>query len=137
MGKQAIFASLVIVILILGLVLNGKIQSAKIDKQNAQIEALQADLNEAHAEIELLKRIETRQNEANETLINRMDQEAVEYVQKIQELDHDESACNWLDEPLPDVVRKQFRSEDRANDSTTPTDPIDSMLRATARINDD
>ena len=137
MWKRVIFAALVIAILVLGLFLNNRILSAKIDRQDAQIEALQADLNEAYTEIELLKHIETRQTQAHEILIERMDQEVGEYVQKMQELDHDKIACDWLDQPLPDIVRKQFGSQSCANDNATTTDPIESMLRTTARIHDD
>lgn len=137
MWKRVIFAVLVISILVLGLLLNNRILSAKIDRQNAQIEALQDDLKEAYAEIELLKHVGTRQTQSHEILIERMDQGVGEYVQKMQELDHDKIACDWLDQPLPDVVRKQFGSESCANDSATPTDPIDAMLRTTARIHDD
>lgn len=137
MWKRVIFAALVIAILVLALVLNNKILSAKIDRQNAQIEALQSDLKEAYAEIELLKHVETRQTQTHEILIERMDQEVGEYVHKIQELDHDKIACDWLDQPLPGIVRKQFGSEDCSKNSAPPTDPIDSMLRTTARINGD
>lgn len=135
--KQIAIIALLLAILVFWVWAKNKSQVEKIDEQSARIEALQGDLNNSQSQIELLKKTQSRRDESTEILINRMDQEGVEYAEKIKEIDRDDDACHWLDQPLPDVVRKQLRATCNTDDRATPTDPIDSMLRATARINDD
>lgn len=135
MGEKIALLALLILSLVLGLLVT-RHQSAKLDAMAERLENAQKETAAARAEIERLKQIQARQGDAEKVYFERANDGAKNYAEKIKGITDDGSACNWLDQSLPDSLRAQFGCADRdGGDGNTPTDPIDSMLKTTSRIN--
>ena len=135
MADKIALLALLILSLVLGLLVT-RYQSAKLDAMAERLENAKKETASARAEIERLKQIQARQSEAEKVYFERADDGAKNYAEKIKDITNDDSACNWLDQSLPDSLRTQFGCADRdGGGSQSPTDPIDSMLKATSRVN--
>lgn len=137
MGEKIALLALLILSLVLGLLVT-RHQSIKLDAMAERLENAQKETAAARAEIERLKQIQARQGEAEKVYFERADDGAKDYAERIKGISNDNSACDWLDQSLPDSLRAQFGCADRdGGGSQSPTDPIDSMLKATSRVNGD
>lgn len=79
--------------------------SARIDALNAQVERLSGDLNAARGELETLATLAARLDQVTSEFSKNKARITDEYVQRVEKIAADDSACAWLDEPLPDSVR--------------------------------
>lgn len=89
-----------------------------IKYSNSRISDLERDIDSRSAEIERLNTIinefsgyQKRSDEAAKDHVIRVDNAGVELFEKIQEIESNDDACDWLDQPLPVCVQEQFNAE--------------------------
>lgn len=79
--------------------------SVRIDELTAQVERLSGDLDDARGELEALATLAARLDYVTAEFSNNKSRITDEYVQRVEKIAADDSACAWLDEPLPVSVR--------------------------------
>ena len=85
---------------------------------NSRINNLERDIDSRLSEIERLNTIinefseyQKRSDEAATDHVIRIDNAGVELFEKIQEVESNDDACDWLDQPLPVCVQEQYNAE--------------------------
>lgn len=106
------------------LVIYARILSGRLEGVAAQLERAEIEIQEARGQIETLRDLSRRSDKAHEVLIRRVESGVKSYADKIQSLD-DDDACDWLDQRLPDVLRKAYECGNA--DRNTSRDTITSL----------
>ena len=88
------------------LAIYARILSGKLEGVTAQLAQAKIEIQEARGQIEALRDLSRRSDKAHEVLIRRVESGVKSYAEKMQSLD--DNACDWLDQRLPDVLRKAY-----------------------------
>lgn len=129
----------IFLIIIAGCFISVRITEAKIDKTIEKLNAVQSELITANAEIERLngvigkfKEYNEKQNKAEIKHLDRIVESEGTISEKINSVESNPDACNWLDEPLPMCVQKQFNTAGRDNSGTgkAANDTIEVLRKA-------
>ena len=104
-------------ILIAVLIVSFAILCGLVKYSHGRISDLEREIGSRSAEIERLNGIISefsdymkKQNAATVEHAERIDNAANEITEKIHEIESDNAACNWLDEPLPLCLQEQFNT---------------------------
>ena len=89
------------------LAIYARILSGRLECVTAQLEQAEKEIQEAMGQIDALRDLSKRSDKAHEVLIRRVESGVKSYADKMQTLD-DGDACDWLDQRLPDVLRKAY-----------------------------
>lgn len=89
------------------LTIYARILSGRLDGVTAQLVQAKIEIREARGQIDALRDLSKRSDKAHEALIRRVERGGETYAEKMQSLD-DDDACDWLDQRLPDVLRKAY-----------------------------
>lgn len=106
------------IILVALLLVSFAILIGMIKYSHSRINDLERDIDSRLAEIERLNTIinefsdyQKRSDEAATDHVIRVDNAGAEFVEKIQEIESNDDACDWLDQPLPVCVQEQYNAE--------------------------
>lgn len=108
MWQKVVLIAVPIVLVVVGFGLHSWRVSIQMDTLKTSLETTQKELAASKVEIEQLKDISIRQDNATKRLFKQMTSGAESYVQKVQSINADKDACDWLDAVLPDSVREQY-----------------------------
>lgn len=89
------------------LAIYARILSGRLEDVTVQLAQAEQEIREARGQIDALRDLSRRSDKAHEVLIRRVESGARSYADKMQTLD-DDNACDWLDQRLPDVLRKAY-----------------------------
>ena len=103
--------------------------SHKLDQTKSELEEAQALNVRMQSEVTAIRDDMIRTRNADLVYYERIDRAEHEYQDKIQTLEKDKLACDWLDDVLPDGVRNSIGICGRENHSTAGT-PFDGMREA-------
>ena len=129
----------IFLIIIAGCFISVRITEAKIDRTIEKLNTVQSELITANAEIERLngvigqfKEYNEKQNKAEIKHLDRIFESETTISEKINSIESNTDACNWLDEPLPLCVQEQFNTADRDNSGTgkAANDTIEALRKA-------
>lgn len=80
----------------------------KIDCMQIRIDEADARIVSANARIDSLSKTLERTGRATDALFSALNDGARRYAEKIEAVDNDDDACDWLDDVLPDSVRSLY-----------------------------
>lgn len=106
------------------LAIYARILSGRLEGVTAQLAQAKIEIQEARGQIDALRDLSRRSDKAHEVLIRRVESGVKSYADKMQTLDNDD-ACDWLDQRLPDVLRKAYECGNA--DRNTSRDIITAM----------
>lgn len=96
-----------------------KIQHDRIVRLSSQLSDADAKIQMLTDEIEMVRAITEKGNNVQTVYIERIKADAAEHAEKIIEVETDESACDWLDQLLPDSVRQRYGCKTATGDRDT------------------
>lgn len=122
--KARIIIICVIFVLTIAAIIAMKAQHDRIVRLSSQLADADARIEMLTDAIDRVRAIAEKGNNVQTVYIERIKADAAEHADKIIEVETDESACDWLDQLLPDSVRKRYGCNTATGDRDT-TDSID------------
>jgi cell division protein FtsL len=122
-------ALLVILIVIVGfLSITIKHKNSDLKALKSEIEAKDEKINSIRADLQTLKDEMEKGQKAGQIHVETTIKAGSEYVDKINTIESDKTACDWLDQPLPDAVMRIYSDRvcEDTNDKTAviSNDPL-------------
>lgn len=115
--KVLIYLALVVVLIsIIGfLSISNKRKNSEIKALKSEIESKEEKINAIRTEIDALKKEMESEQRAGKVFTKGVIEAGGEYAEKINIIQSDKSAVDWLDQPLPDAVVYNYSSRICAN----------------------
>jgi len=111
-GVISIFVSTAIIILCS---LATKIMSGRLDDANEKILTANAEIVRLNGIIKEYSEHQKRQDAALNIHVASVAESGDQIVEKVYKIESDDSACDWLDNPLPLCVQEQFKCRNSIN----------------------
>jgi hypothetical protein len=135
--RNIIIVSIVIVSAFIVILFAYKSKSDRLDAAIMEIEKTKTELEAMQDQMDRMRIDAAKRDNSAVIVYERVNKGAIEYAEKIEAVESDPDSCDWLDDTLPDSVRKYFKCEGNTDGAhTSPVDPVDSMLKTSARVHD-
>lgn len=115
MTKIGVISILISTAIIISCSLAIKIMSVRLDGANEKISAANEEIERLSGVIKEYSEHKKRQDEALNIHVASITESGDRIVEKVHKIETDDSACDWLDEPLPMCVQEQFKCRNSIN----------------------
>jgi chromosome segregation ATPase len=115
MTKTGVISILISTAIIISCSLAIKIMSGRLDDANEKISAANEEIERLSGVIKEYSEHKKRQDEALNIHVASVAESGDQIVEKVYKIESDDSACDWLDNPLPLCVQEQFKCRNSIN----------------------
>lgn len=115
MTKIGVISTLVSTAIIISCSFAIKIMSGRLDDAKEKISTANAEIERLNGVIKDYSEHQKRQDAALNVHVASVTESGDQIIEKVYKIETDDSACDWLDDPLPLCVQEQFKCRNSVN----------------------